>query len=325
MKRRRGNRNSHGAAADNNDDDSTFTGPSTSRGTAKLARRAAPSKSSRSPEPAIAVVSGSGAVHHPAAQPAATTASISSHPRDPLDATARFLFSRGTIKADDSPSLSPPPAFEDGPETDTLPDDEDDEDVGPLDSQYRRRRRRKSPELPPDRLTRLPRELLQHIFSYIAAPAPVPVPAPGVVIAAAAGAGPAPLGAGPGPLPLPTGGGAGGANINPNNPAAAPEPRIDRNSLALVARTCRELLTHARLALYRDLHVETRVQAHALHRALHANAMSKDVRHVTANVVLMAKTSSQWNGQPHPSFTCSFLSSDPPGHGARMLTGGCTV
>ena len=78
--------------------------------------------------------------------------------------------------------------------------------------------------------------------------------------------------------------------------AAAPDTKPDLHSLAMVALTCKRLLPHARVALYRDLRVETRVQAHAVHRTLHGSDISKSVRSVTANVESMAKTSSQWIG-----------------------------
>ncbi|GAA5944961.1 hypothetical protein JCM3775_005513 [Rhodotorula graminis] len=78
--------------------------------------------------------------------------------------------------------------------------------------------------------------------------------------------------------------------------SAAPDTKPDLHSLAMVALTCKRLLPHARVALYRDLRVETRVQAHAVHRTLHGSDISKSVRSVTANVESMAKTSSQWIG-----------------------------
>lgn len=196
--------------------------------------------------------------------------------------------------ARDSPSLSPPPAaaaaaaaLDLGPEGRAGSDLDDDKKRMLLDDDQ---------DEPADRLTRLPRELLQHIFSYVAAPATPPPTARTGIVAPLGGAGPGAGAGGQARAVVPAGPNANNNN-NAVNAAPTPEPhRIDRHSLALAARTCRELLSHARLALYRDLHVETRVQAHALHRALHANEMSKDVRHVTANVELMAKTSSQWTG-----------------------------
>ncbi|BGP52290.1 hypothetical protein JCM10450v2_008261 [Rhodotorula kratochvilovae] len=80
--------------------------------------------------------------------------------------------------------------------------------------------------------------------------------------------------------------------------AAPPTPDAPAHlhSLAMVALTCKRLLPHARVALYRDLKVDTRVQAHAIHRTLHGNEISKGVRSIEANVECMAKTSSQWLG-----------------------------
>ncbi|GAA5912027.1 hypothetical protein JCM8208_006462 [Rhodotorula glutinis] len=78
--------------------------------------------------------------------------------------------------------------------------------------------------------------------------------------------------------------------------ASADPTKPDLHSLAMVALTCKRLVPHARVALYRDLRVETRVQAHAVHRTLHGSDISKSVRSVTANVESMAKTSSQWIG-----------------------------
>ncbi|GAA5949421.1 hypothetical protein JCM21900_004057 [Sporobolomyces salmonicolor] len=78
-------------------------------------------------------------------------------------------------------------------------------------------------------------------------------------------------------------------------PAAVPRP--DLKSLAQLCLVNKGLLPHARAALYRELQVETRVQAHAVHRALHGNnEVNKSVRAVTADVGTMAKTSSQWLG-----------------------------
>ncbi|GAA6054824.1 hypothetical protein JCM3770_004091 [Rhodotorula araucariae] len=76
----------------------------------------------------------------------------------------------------------------------------------------------------------------------------------------------------------------------------APDAPPHLHSLAMVALTCKRLLSHARIALYRDLKVDTRVQAHAIHRTLHGNEISKGVRSIEANVENMAKTSSQWLG-----------------------------
>ncbi|GAA5957437.1 hypothetical protein JCM8115_006989 [Rhodotorula mucilaginosa] len=229
--------------------------------------------------------------------PGAYPNAVPSTSRNPFGASTsrdRVFFAAGR----DSPSLSPSSAaaeaFDLGLEGGG-PDRDDDDD-------YKRLSLLDDDREPADRLTRLPRELLQHIFSYIAAPESPPPPAAaaraGVVAPLGGGGGGAGAGGGQARAVVPAGP---NANNNANNNNVAPPPsaephRIDRHSLALAARTCRQLLSHARLALYRDLHVETRVQAHALHRALHANEMSKDVRHVTANVELMARTSSQWTG-----------------------------
>ncbi|GAA6002013.1 uncharacterized protein JCM10292_001797 [Rhodotorula paludigena] len=83
----------------------------------------------------------------------------------------------------------------------------------------------------------------------------------------------------------------------PPPPASADSvARPDLHSLTQLALTSKALLAHARVALYRDLTVETRVQAHAIHRTLHGSEISKSVRSVQANVESMAKTSSQWLG-----------------------------
>ncbi|GAA5947716.1 hypothetical protein JCM3765_001047 [Sporobolomyces pararoseus] len=73
-------------------------------------------------------------------------------------------------------------------------------------------------------------------------------------------------------------------------------PRTDLNSLASLCLVNKGLLPHARAALYRQLKVETRVQAHAVHRTLHGNDVNKVVRNLTADVGSMSKTSSQWLG-----------------------------
>ncbi|GAA6005903.1 hypothetical protein JCM11491_004055 [Sporobolomyces phaffii] len=77
---------------------------------------------------------------------------------------------------------------------------------------------------------------------------------------------------------------------------AALLPRPDLNSLANLCLVNKGLLPHARGALYRELKVETRVQAHAIHRTLHGNEVNKGVRSVTADVGSMSRTSSQWLG-----------------------------
>ncbi|GAA5935838.1 uncharacterized protein JCM15063_001821 [Sporobolomyces koalae] len=73
-------------------------------------------------------------------------------------------------------------------------------------------------------------------------------------------------------------------------------PRPDLNSLANLCLVSKGLLPHARAALYRNLRVDTRVQAHAIHRTLHGNDVNKVVRSVTADVGSMSRTSSQWLG-----------------------------
>ena len=237
------------------------------------------------------------------AVPSAPGAYPTAEPSTSRSPFAASTTSRGRVSpaGRDSPSLSPPSAapFHLGPEGGggSDRDDDDDDDKRLLLDADRE---------PADRLTRLPRELLQHIFSYIAAPTPPPPTASAGVVAPLGGGGGAGAGAGGQARAfVPAGPNANANNNNAAPPSVLAERRIDRHSLALAARTCRELLSHARLALYRDLHVETRVQAHALHRALHANEMSKDVRHVTANVELMARTSSQWTGEPRPAPLCT--------------------
>ncbi|GAA5878300.1 hypothetical protein JCM1840_002373 [Sporobolomyces johnsonii] len=89
------------------------------------------------------------------------------------------------------------------------------------------------------------------------------------------------------------------AHLTVPPPAASPAalPRPDLKSLAQLCLVNKGLLPHARAALYRELQVETRVQAHAVHRTLHGNnEVNKGVRAVTADVGTMAKTSSQWLG-----------------------------
>ncbi|GAA5994009.1 hypothetical protein JCM11641_006595 [Rhodosporidiobolus odoratus] len=76
----------------------------------------------------------------------------------------------------------------------------------------------------------------------------------------------------------------------------SPFPTPDRPTLTSLALTCKSLLPHARAALYRDLIVDTRVQAHAVHRTLHGSEVARMVRRVEANVEAMARTSSQWLG-----------------------------
>lgn len=76
------------------------------------------------------------------------------------------------------------------------------------------------------------------------------------------------------------------------SPPAAP----DLKSLFNAALLSKGLLPHVRLHMYRELHIDTRTNAHAMHRTLHGNDVSKTVKNVTADVGAMAKTSSQWLG-----------------------------
>ncbi|POY72762.1 hypothetical protein BMF94_4169 [Rhodotorula taiwanensis] len=182
----------------------------------------------------------------------------SSHAQADLSGSIYAFAGPSKREARDSPSLSPPASYTFAARIASV-------SAGPTKAKAVRR----TPQ-PVDHLTQLPRELLQHIFSYIAAPLPRRILPP--VNAAGGNA----LAAAPGGV----------------HPQAPP----DRNSLVLAARVCRELLPLARAALYRDLVIETRVQAHTLHRTLHANELSREVRHIVANVEAMARTSSQWTG-----------------------------
>ncbi|GAA6016641.1 hypothetical protein JCM10207_000131 [Rhodosporidiobolus poonsookiae] len=122
-----------------------------------------------------------------------------------------------------------------------------------------------TPSPPVDRLSPLSSELIALIFSFLAVP-PVLAPAAGTAASPHA--------------------------ASPPSPAAQP----DRSTLAALCLVSKGMLPHARAALYRDLKVETRVQAHAVHRTLHGSEVCGVVRHVEANVEMMAKTSSQWLG-----------------------------
>ncbi|GAA5851888.1 hypothetical protein JCM8547_000088 [Rhodosporidiobolus lusitaniae] len=124
----------------------------------------------------------------------------------------------------------------------------------------------KKPPPPPDpvdHLTPLSSELLALILSFLVVPSPVPTSASSPSMSASP----------PTPYPLP-----------------------DRPALCALALTCKAMVAHARAVLYRDLKVETRVQAHAVHRTLHGSETARSVRSVEANVEMMAKTSSQWLG-----------------------------
>ncbi|GAA6044814.1 hypothetical protein JCM8097_009119, partial [Rhodosporidiobolus ruineniae] len=114
---------------------------------------------------------------------------------------------------------------------------------------------------PVDRLTPLSSELLALIFSFLVLPPSAP------------------------PNP----------SVHSSSPPS-PYPTLDRPTLASLCLVSRSLLPHARAALYRDLQIQTRVQAHAVHRTLHGSETARGVRHVEANVEMMAKTSSQWLG-----------------------------
>ncbi|BGP28126.1 hypothetical protein Rt10032_c17g5856 [Rhodotorula toruloides] len=78
-------------------------------------------------------------------------------------------------------------------------------------------------------------------------------------------------------------------------PAEA-EGRPDRHSLAQLALVNRKLAVQVRTALYRELDIETRVQAHAIHRTLHGRDMARGVKRLSANIESMVKTSSSWPG-----------------------------
>ncbi|BGP04052.1 hypothetical protein RTBOTA2_006855 [Rhodotorula toruloides] len=103
------------------------------------------------------------------------------------------------------------------------------------------------PPEPVDRLTDLPRELLQQILSCV---------------------------------------------LLPSEAGGAP----DRHSLAQLALANRKLAVQVRSALYRELDIDTRVQAHAIHRTLHGRDMARGVKRLTANIESMVKTSSSWPG-----------------------------
>lgn len=190
----------------------------------------------------------------------------SSHAQADMSGSIYAFAGPSKREARDSPSLSPPASYTFAARIASV-------SAGPTKAKAVRR----TPQ-PVDRLTQLPRELLQHIFSYIAAPLSRRILPP---VNAAGGNPP----------------GAARGGVHPQAPP-------DRNSLVLAARVCRELLPLARAALYRDLLIETRVQAHTLHRTLHANELSREVRHIVADVEAMARTSSQWTGALACSLRC---------------------
>ncbi|KAM0747401.1 hypothetical protein T439DRAFT_383518 [Meredithblackwellia eburnea MCA 4105] len=76
----------------------------------------------------------------------------------------------------------------------------------------------------------------------------------------------------------------------------SPPSHPDLKSLANYSLVSRQLLPHVRIHMYRNLKIDTRTNAHAMHRTLHGNDLNKSVKHITADVGSMAKTSSQWLG-----------------------------
>lgn len=76
------------------------------------------------------------------------------------------------------------------------------------------------------------------------------------------------------------------------SPSSAP----DLKSLFLYSLVSKGLLPHVRLHMYRELRIDTRTNAHAMHRTLHGNEVNKSVKAITADVGACAKTSSQWIG-----------------------------
>ena len=77
------------------------------------------------------------------------------------------------------------------------------------------------------------------------------------------------------------------------SPATAP----DLLSLFHFATVSKHLAVHVKTHLYRSLSINTRTDAHAVHRTLHGNDLSRCVKSIEADVGKMAKTSSQWLGQ----------------------------
>lgn len=71
-------------------------------------------------------------------------------------------------------------------------------------------------------------------------------------------------------------------------------------NLSLVNKS---LLPHVKAHLYRSLKIETRTDAHAMHRTLHGSDVCKAVKKIEADVGAMSKTSSQWVGQSLFSFS----------------------
>lgn len=96
------------------------------------------------------------------------------------------------------------------------------------------------------------------------------------------------------------------------SPPASP----DLPSLFAFSLVSRSLLPHVRTHMYRELRIDTRVNAHALHRTLHGNEVARVVRGVEADVGRMSKTSSQWVGESDLTLslcTCSLLSVEGDG------------
>ncbi|KAL8281247.1 hypothetical protein RQP46_006281 [Phenoliferia psychrophenolica] len=76
----------------------------------------------------------------------------------------------------------------------------------------------------------------------------------------------------------------------------SPPLEPDLQSLFHFSLANKSLLPHVRLHMYRELKIDTRTNAHAMHRTLHGNDVNKSVKNITADVGAMAKTSSQWLG-----------------------------
>lgn len=88
----------------------------------------------------------------------------------------------------------------------------------------------------------------------------------------------------------------------------SPPSSPDSVSLASLALVSKSLLPHIRLHLYRSLKVDTRTNAHSMHRTLHGNSdINKNVKAITADVGTMSRTSSQWLGASFPPFHLASL------------------
>lgn len=92
----------------------------------------------------------------------------------------------------------------------------------------------------------------------------------------------------------------------------SPPASRDLPSLVNFALVSKTLLPHVRAHMYRELRIDTRVQAHSLHRSLHGNDTSNAVRAIEADVGVMAKTSSQWMGELGPNGDFDDRFADPP-------------